>query len=184
MSAAARTIVEKLDAEERARGRSFTDDENPIFVPSEPLKAFIFIALEAAEMPVRNFETCGWMAPPDVSNILGIWYTPRVVSKPIDPAEVSRQREKLTAGSLRELERQAAERQAQEHAEAIKEKTAQIEKFKRQWEADREAAKVADAQKAAEKTKREQDALAALDNQKSPAPKAAELPKKSNEPNK
>ena len=72
---------------------------------------------------------------------------------------------------MRDREQQEAEREKADRRAAVAEKAKEIEQFKLQIAADREAAKMADAQREAEKEKRKADALTALN---APAPKATE----------
>ena len=175
--AAARSLAELWDANGRDDHSLFADDGASAapFIPSAHLRAFIFIALDLADAPIRNFELSGFMVPADVENLMALWFTPRVVSRPISPTEVNRQRDKLTADSIKQMERAAAENAKGERQKEVSEHNLFIEQIKKQAAANLESAKDIEATRAAEKDKRKADALLALNN---PKPAASSVPVK------
>jgi hypothetical protein len=169
LKAAARELTEIWDGNERSTHELFADENSATpFKPSDALRAFIWIALDGADSPIRNFKLCGFMVPPDMKNLASLWWSPKVISKPIENQQL--REVEAAAESRRALERQAQETDMAERKKQVEEHNAWIEKTKQQA-----AQNIADAQNrealaAAEKELRKQNAIDALKNPKPPEP--------------
>jgi hypothetical protein len=162
MRDSARSLAIFWDEKLRAQHALFSDNDAE-FQPTEFLRSLIFVALSAYSLPARHFKVTGWMAAPPEKNLLSLWYAPPV--KPIVPPAI-RPRQATTDTQWLDRERQAVETEMAARRIAVQEKGRQIEKFKRQFAAELEAKKNAEAHEEAEQETRKQSALDSLKNQK------------------
>lgn len=170
LKAAAREQVEIWDKNERDTHELFSDDSSSIpFKPSDALRAFIWLALDGADVPIRNFKLCGFMTPPDPKNLKSLWWTPRVISRPVENPQLLEAQK--AAESRRALERRAQEVDMTERKKQVEDHNLWIEQTKQQAAKNMADAQSREALAAAEKEIRKQAALDALKN-----PKSAEQP--------
>jgi hypothetical protein len=115
----------------------------------------------------------GFLSPPDTKNLQGLWWSPRIISKPVESPEKLAQ--KSADDHRAALARQAQSDERLERRKQVESHNVFIEQLKKNVEENRVIAQNREAQGEAEKELRKQKAMDALKN---PSAAATEPEKK------